>query len=143
MSFIYDNMFLFIFLFLIILIFLVGCILHTLDRIKEEKLPPTDIVVNLCKSFEMDDWDFEYYRKGENTSLGYLIRECILVNNEKDLKIFVRFHTNNYGNIDYTPYNIKIKAPWLTEIDQKNVVKYFCENKVLDTLIYPEIKALK
>lgn len=134
MDFIYDN------IFYIIATIIIGGTVFSL--IEESKRPPTEKAVKLCNLFETDNWIMETKRSGKNVALGFFIKEVILKNADKKISFELRYHTDYDGKIDYTAYNIKVKAPWLTENEEKDIAKYICKNRTLDLFLYPETKKL-
>lgn len=138
MNLIYDN------IFYIITTLIIGIIVATIisSLIKESKRQPTEKAVKLCNLFETDNWIMETKRSGKNVALGFFIKEVIFKNADKKISFELRYHTDYDGKIDYTAYNIKVKAPWLTENEEKDIAKYICKNRTLDLFLYPEIRQL-
>lgn len=138
MNLIYDN------IFYIITTLIIGIIVATIisSLIKESKRQPTEKAVKLCNLFETDNWIMETRREGQNVALGFFIKEVLLKNTDRKISFELRYHTDYYGKVDYTAYNIRVKAPWLTENEEKDIAKYISKHRTLDLLIHPEIKEL-
>ena len=138
MDFIYDNIFYIIaFICAVLTLFT-----YLFGKKEDNNRVPTEKVVNLCNTFETDNWIIETKGHGKNTALAYYIKEILLKNTDKELSFMIRYHTDYSGKIDYTHYNIKVKAPWLTESEEKDISKHNCKHRSLDPLLYPEIKQL-
>lgn len=125
-----------------IIITVIFVVLLIWGKIEEDKRPPTEKAVKLCNLFETDNWIMETKRSGKNVALGFFIKEVLLKNADKKISFELRYHTNYDGKVDYTAYNIKVKAPWLTENEEKDISKYICKNRTLDSFLYPEIRQL-